>query len=67
MLIFGIDVPLIEIMFVMGVILFILLIEVIFILSLLVKHLNKTKKLGEEMQNLSNSLLGGNNPGKLRK
>ena len=67
MLIFGIDVPLIEIMFVMGVILFILLIEVIFILSLLVKHLNKTKKLGEAMQNLSNTLVKDNNPVKLRK
>ncbi|MBI2665198.1 hypothetical protein HYX12_01085 [Candidatus Woesearchaeota archaeon] len=44
MLMFGIDVPLIEILFVMLIILFVLLLEAIVILVILSKHLHTIKK-----------------------
>lgn len=47
MLVFGVDIPLVEIMFVFAIIIFILLIETIIVLSLLVTQLNKAKKLSE--------------------
>ncbi len=47
MLVFGVDIPLVEVILVMAIIIFILLIETIIVLSLLVTQLNKAKKLSE--------------------
>ena len=44
-LVFGVDVPLIEVLLVMGIIMFMLLIESIVVIALLVSHLTKIKKL----------------------
>ena len=57
MLIFGIDVPLIELILAFVVVLFLVLVEAIIIISLLVKQLNKTKKLGDLIEKLSSTLL----------
>ncbi|MBI4983501.1 hypothetical protein HZC32_02555 [Candidatus Woesearchaeota archaeon] len=57
MLVFGIDIPLIEVILVFAVIMFILLIEAIIIISILVRHLNKTKKLAELVEKLSETVL----------
>ncbi len=57
MIVFGIDIPLIEIILAIGIILFILLVEVIVVVALLVRELNKTRKLGELISTLSNTLL----------
>ena len=57
MLVFGIDIPLVEIIFTLAVIMFILFIESVFIIMMLVKQMNKTKQMGELIQNLSNTLL----------
>ncbi len=47
MLVFGIDVPLIEIIFAMAIILFLLLVESIVVVSLLARQMGKTKRLSE--------------------
>lgn len=57
MLVFGIDVPLIEVIFVFLIISFILLIEIIVIVALLVKHTNKSKKLTDLVEKLSETIL----------
>jgi len=57
MIVFGIDIPLVEIIFTLAVIMFILFIESLFIIMMLVKQMNKTKKMGELLQNLSQTLL----------
>ncbi len=57
MIVFGIDIPLVEIIFTLAVIMFILFIESVFIIMMLVKQMNKTKQMGELIQNLSNTLL----------
>jgi uncharacterized protein YggT (Ycf19 family) len=57
MLLFGIDIPLVEILFLLAIITFIILIEAIIIISLLVLQMNKTKKMGELMEKLSEILL----------
>ncbi|MBU0460429.1 MAG: hypothetical protein KKH52_05125 [Nanoarchaeota archaeon] len=48
MLVFGVDIPLVEIILTLGVIMFILLIEGIVIISLLIKQLNKVKDLSKK-------------------
>jgi hypothetical protein len=57
MLIFGIDVPLLEIILVFAIILFILLIEAIIIIGLLVKHLNKSKNVVDLVEKMSETIL----------
>ncbi|MBT4538970.1 hypothetical protein HOI26_01995 [Candidatus Woesearchaeota archaeon] len=57
MLVFGIDIPLVEIVFTFAIIMFLLLVEVIVIISLQVKQLNKTKEVGELLGSLSHTLL----------
>lgn len=57
MLVFGVDVPLMEMMLAFAIILFLLLIEAIVVIALLVKHLNKTKRLGELVDKLSETIL----------
>ena len=57
MLVFGIDIPLVEVIFALAIIIFILLVESIVIISLLIKQMNKSKKLGTLIEQLSETLL----------
>jgi len=57
MLVFGVDIPLIEVILAFAIIIFLLLIEAIVVISILVKQLSKTKKLGELVEKLSETLL----------
>jgi len=57
MLVFGVDIPLVEIMLVFSIIIFILLVEAIFVIMMQTKHLNKAKKMAELMNKLSETVL----------
>ncbi len=57
MLVFGIDIPLVEVVFALAIIIFILLIEIIILVSMMVKQLQKAKKLGELLEKMSETLL----------
>ncbi|MBU1112050.1 MAG: hypothetical protein ABIG93_05570 [archaeon] len=57
MLLFGVEVPLVEIIFILAVVMFILLIEMIVVISLLLKEMNKTKHLSELIEKLSETIL----------
>jgi hypothetical protein len=57
MLIFGVDVPLIEIVFALAVVMFILLLEMIVVIALLLKEMQKTKHLAELVEKLSETIL----------
>jgi predicted PurR-regulated permease PerM len=57
MLVFGIDIPLVEVIFVLCIVIFLLLIEAIVVISLLMKQMHKTNKLGDLIQKLSQTLL----------
>lgn len=57
MLVFGVDIPLIELMLVFAFITFVLLIEAIIVIMLQVKHLNKTKKVTELLNKLTETVL----------
>ncbi|PIZ50588.1 hypothetical protein COY27_06610 [Candidatus Woesearchaeota archaeon CG_4_10_14_0_2_um_filter_33_13] len=57
MLVFGVDIPLVEVIFVLSIIIFILLVESIVVISLLMKQMHKTNKLGDLVQKLSETLL----------
>ncbi len=57
MLVFGADIPLIEVIFALAIIIFFLLVESVVVVMLMVKQLNKTKRMTELIQNLSNTLL----------
>jgi len=57
MLIFGVDVPLVEIILTLGIIVFILFVEAVIVISLLVKQLQRTKQLGEMIEKLSETIL----------
>ncbi|MAG73143.1 hypothetical protein CL620_02435 [archaeon] len=57
MLVFGIDVPLVEIILVFAIIMFILLVEAIIVIGMLMSQMNKTKKLAGLLDNLSETLL----------
>lgn len=56
-LVFGVDVPLIELLLVFGVIVFLLLLEAVVVIGILVKQLQKTKQLSALTVQLSESLL----------
>lgn len=57
MLVFGMDIPLVEIVLVFALIIFLLLVEAIIVISLLIKQLTKTKNLGMLIEKLSETLL----------
>jgi len=57
MLVFGVDIPLVEVIFVLCIIIFLLLVEAIVVISLLMKQMHKTNKLGDLVQKLSETLL----------
>ncbi|MBT4446933.1 hypothetical protein HOA92_07515 [archaeon] len=57
MLVFGVDVPLVEIVFVLSIIAGLLLLEAIVVVMLLMKQMNKAKKVLELVENLSSSIL----------
>ena len=57
MLVFGVDVPLVEVIFTLAIILFFLLVESIIVVTLLLKQMNKTKQLSGLIKNLSETLL----------
>ena len=57
MLVFGYDVPLVEVIFALVIVIFILFVETIIVIALLIKQLNKTRKLGELIERLSETLL----------
>ena len=57
MIVFGVDIPLVEIIFTMAIIIFILLVESVVVVMLMIKQMNKTKKIGTLLQNLSDTLL----------
>lgn len=52
MLVFGVDIPLVEVVLTVSIILFILLIETAIVVSLAVKQMNKAKELLEAMDTL---------------
>jgi len=56
MLVFGIDVPLIEVMLAMLIVIFVVLLETIVILALLTRQTNKIKKLSEAVERISHGL-----------
>ena len=67
MLVYNVDIPLVEITLLMGIIVIILLIESIILTVLLIKQINKTKKLGEQIESLSETMMGiKNNSGMKR-
>ncbi len=57
MLIFGINVPLVEIILTLGIIMFILFVEAVIVISLLIKQLQRTKQLSELIERLSETIL----------
>ncbi len=57
MLVFGIDIPLIEILLVFSIIIFILLIEAIVVIAILMSQLNKMKGLATLLDRLSGTIL----------
>ena len=57
MLVFGVDIPLVEIILIFALIIFLLLVEVIIVITLLLRHLNKTKKLSLLIEKLSETML----------
>ncbi len=57
MLVFGIDVPLIEIIIGLVIVIFIILVESIIVVSLMIKQLNKTRKLIGLVEKLSETVL----------
>ncbi len=57
MLVFGVDIPLIEIIVGLAVVMFILLAESIIVVGLLIKQINKSKKLMTLVEKLSDTIL----------
>ena len=57
MLVFGVDIPLVEVILIFALVIFLLLAEAIIVIALLVRHLNKTKKLGLVIEKLSETML----------
>lgn len=57
MLVFGVDVPLVEVVFILAIITGLLLFEGIIIILLLMKQMNKAKKVLELVENLSSTIL----------
>lgn len=57
MLVFGIDVPLIEVVLGLAVVTFILLAEALIVVILLIKQINKSRKLMSLVEKLSQTIL----------
>ena len=57
MLIFGVDIPLVEITIALALVLFILLVEALIIIILLMKQMSKSKQLGDMISKLSETIL----------
>ena len=57
MLVYGIEVPLVEIIFSLTIVIFVLMIESIILILLLIKQLNKTKQLSQLTEKLSETIL----------
>ena len=57
MLVFGIDIPLIEVIFGLVLVSFIILAEIVVVVILLMKNLSRTKEMAELLNKLSNVLL----------
>ena len=53
MLVFGIDIPLVEVVFLLGILILVLFIEVIVILVIQVRHMKKIQELKEYMEKVS--------------
>lgn len=67
MLVYNVDIPLVEITLLIGIIVIILLIESIILVILLIKQINKTKKLGEQIESLSETIVGVKNSSGMRR
>jgi Flp pilus assembly protein TadB len=57
MITFGVDVPLVEILFAIGLIMFVLLVELIIVVIILSRQMNETKKLSQLSKEMSEVLL----------
>jgi hypothetical protein len=57
MLVFGVNLPLVELFLLISVIMLILLAEAIVFVSLLIKQMNTNRKLGKLLEDLTNNLL----------
>lgn len=57
MLVFGVDIPLVELLLVFAIITIILLIEAIILVGLFMKQMNKAHKLSEMLRTLAETLL----------
>ena len=57
MLVFGIDIPLVEVIFAMVIVIFILLIESVIIVAMLIKQSHKSKEIMELVEKLSDTIL----------
>ncbi len=57
MIVFGVDIPLVEIILGLGVIMFILFVEGIVLIGMLVRQTNKAKRLIDLVEKLSDTIL----------
>ena len=57
MLVFGTDIPLVEVVFVLAIVTGLLLVESVIVIMLLMKQMNKMKKVLELVENLSATIL----------
>ena len=57
MLVFGIDIPLVEILLVLVLVIFVLLAESVIVVILLIKQMNKSKKLIDLVERMSETIL----------
>ncbi len=57
MLVFGIDIPLVEVLFTLVIVIFVLLVESVIVIILLMKEMKRTRKLGELIEKLSDTIL----------
>jgi UPF0716 family protein affecting phage T7 exclusion len=57
MLVFGIDIPLVEVLLVVGFIMFILLVEALVVIGMLMNQMNKMKQVIQLQQKMSDTLL----------
>lgn len=57
MIVFGIDIPLVEVIFALSIIIFILLVEVIVLIVIQMKQSEKSKKLVQLVEQLSDTIL----------
>ncbi len=57
MIVFGIDIPLVEVLLALAIIMFLLLAETVIVLALLLRQMSKTRKLSELTYQLSESIL----------